>query len=143
LTKSIQIALLVLLLFQVGCSKQDRAFKKLSGIWHLTEYRYRTLEGFNYYLDASGEIFFENCDGGLCAYSMNITYSHPKLTGTRDEAGAFTVNDDAGVVSIIPYDISNNPEPTKKHTVMLLTKTEVKFEYVDDLGYAHYYLFER
>jgi hypothetical protein len=132
-----------MLLLHVGCSKQNRVQKKLDGIWHLTEYRFKTVQGFNYYPEASGELFFENCGNDLCAYSMNIAFAHPKLTGTRVEAGAYSLNDDAGVLSMIPYDISNNPEPAKVHNVMLITRTDLNLEYVDELGRAHYYLFEK
>lgn len=126
----------------LSCSKQDRAQKKLGGIWHISEYRYRDLQGFSYYPEVSGELFFENCESRPCTYSMSISYNHPQITGNRTEAGTYLLNDAAESILLTP--IANGIEQASLNNgIIKLTKSDLKFQYVDPDGYAHDFLFER
>ncbi|MFT5859723.1 MAG: hypothetical protein ACI865_001827 [Flavobacteriaceae bacterium] len=126
----------------MGCSKQDRVQKKLSGVWHITEYKYHDLLGFNYYPEVSGELFFENCNGGQCAYSLSINYVHPAITGSRTEAGSYLVNNQAGLLFFTPI-INGIQEAPREHEILLLTKEDAQLRHTDSNGYTHQYLFER
>jgi hypothetical protein len=137
------IGLLVLLFFTiVSCSKHEKVFNKLDGAWTLTSYRFKNQQGLSYYPEASGSLFFENCSDTICAYSMNIQYNHPQISGSRVEAGKFGFDVFENKLLLTPI-VGGIDQTTITNGVTLLTKTDLEFQYTDDLGRSHHYIFEK
>ena len=137
------IGLLVLLvLAMLSCSKHEKAVNKLEGSWTLTSYRFKNQQGLSYYTEASGSLFFENCSDTICAYSMNLQYSHPQISGSRVEAGKFEFDVFENNLLLTPI-VGGVDQTTIKNGVTLLTKTDLEFQYTDDLGRSHHYVFEK
>lgn len=125
-----------------SCDKYEKQQKFLHGTWELTSYRFKNQQGLSYYPESSGSIFFENCESDVCAYSMSIDYSSPQITGTRVEAGKYSLNVEDGTLYFTP--IENGIEQEQISNFMsVLTRTDLKFQYTDDLGRSHYYVFEK
>ena len=125
-----------------SCDKYEKQQKRLHGTWNLISYRYKNQLGLSYYPEVSGSIFFENCNDQVCAYSMSIAYSSPQITGTRVEAGKYRLNTEKGSLYFTP--IVNGTEQDEIDNFMsVLTRTDLKFQYTDDQGRSHYYVFEK
>jgi hypothetical protein len=126
----------------LSCNKQEAVFKKLEGTWTLTSYRFKNELGLSYYPESEGTLFFENCDDTVCAYSMNIQYAHTQITGSRVEAGKFTFLVDENKLILTPI-VGGTEQATITNGVSLFTKTDLEFQYTDDLGRSHHYIFEK
>ncbi len=87
-------------------------------------------------------MFFENCDDAICAYSMSIEYSSPQITGTRVEAGKYSLNKEGGELNLIPI-IGGVDQAQISNGMPLLTKTDLKFQYTDDQGRSHHFVFKK
>lgn len=132
----------VVMLALSSCDKYEKQQKFLHGTWELTSYRFKNQQGLSYYPESSGSIFFENCESDVCAYSMSIDYSSPQITGTRMEAGKYSLNVEDGTLYFTP--IENGIEQEQISNFMsVLTRTDLKFQYTDDLGRSHYFVFEK
>ncbi len=125
-----------------SCSKHEKVYKKLDGSWTLTSYRFKNQQGLSYYPEASGTLFFDNCGDTICAYSMNIQYNHSQISGSRVEAGKFGFTVEGSKLLLTPI-VASVDQTTITHGVMLLTKTDLEFQYTDDLGRSHHYVFEK
>ena len=83
-SKSLIATLAIAIVFVFSsCDKYEKQQKRLKGNWELVSYKFKNQQGLSYYPEASGTLFFENCDADVCAYSMAIEYSSPQITGTR------------------------------------------------------------
>jgi hypothetical protein len=126
----------------VSCSKEKRAHKKLVGTFQITEYRYQTLEGFSYYPSTSGSLFFETHDDAPDTYSIAISYSHVQINGSRTEAGTYTLNEDASIITLTQ--IINGVSQTKtENNILTLTRNDLKLGYTDSAGASHFYVFKK
>ena len=125
-----------------ACDKYEKQQKRLHGTWELISYKFKNQQGLTYYPEASGSLFFENCDDTICAYSMSIEYASPQITGTRVEAGKYSLIEDGGKLYMTP--IVNGVDQVRiSNGMSLLTRTDLKFQYTDDLGRSHHYVFEK
>lgn len=134
--------LIVLLGTLFACSKHEAVFKKLDGSWTLTSYRFKNQQGLSYYPEASGSLFFENCEDSICAYSINIQYDHPQISGSRVEAGKFSFDVFENKLLLTPI-VGGIDQTTSSNGVTLLTRTDLEFQYTDDLGRSHHFVFEK
>lgn len=125
-----------------SCDKYEKQQKRIKGTWQLTSYKFKNQQGLSYYPEASGALFFENCDDSICAYSMSIEYTSPQITGTRVEAGKYSLNKDGGKLYLTP--IVNGVDQNRiSNGMSLLTKTDLVFQYTDSLGRSHHFVFEK
>lgn len=125
-----------------SCDKYKKQQKHLNGTWQLTSYKFKNQLGLSYYPEASGALFFDNCDDTICAYSMSIEYVSPQITGARIEAGKYSLNEEGGKLFLIP--IVNGVDQNRiSNGITLLTRTDLKFQYTDDLGRSHHFVFEK
>lgn len=125
-----------------SCSKHEAIFKKLDGTWSVTSYRFKNELGLSYYPEVEGSLFFENCDDTICAYTMNLHYSHPQISGSRVEAGKFSFLVDDNKLLLTPI-VNGVEQETISNGVTLFTKTDIQFQYTDDLGRSHHFVFEK
>lgn len=134
------VALLTLGLF--ACDKYEKQQKRLEGTWQLTSYKFKNQLGLSYYPEASGEMFFENCNDTVCAYSLSIEYASPQITGTRVEAGKYSLKEDGGKLYLTPI-VNGVDQERISNGMALLTRTDLQFHYTDDQGRSHHFVFER
>lgn len=125
-----------------SCDKYEKQQKRLNGTWQLTSYKFRNQQGLSYYPEASGSLFFENCDDTICAYSMSIEYSSPQITGTRVEAGKYSLIEEGGKLYMTPI-VNGVDQDRISNGMSLLTRTDLKFQYSDTLGRSHHFVFEK
>ena len=126
----------------MSCNKHEAALKKLDGTWTLKSYRFKNELGLSYYPESVGTIFFENCDDTVCAYSLNIQYAHPQISGSRVEAGKFSFWVDDNKLMLTPI-VGGMEQSTISNSVSLFTRTDLEFQYTDDLGRSHHFVFEK
>lgn len=125
-----------------SCDKYEKAKKQLAGTWQLTSYRFKNQQSLSYFPESSGTLFFENCGDTVCAYSIALTYSSPQITGTRNESGKYSINEDGGMMYFVP--IVNGAEQSRiSNRVTLHTKTNLEFQYTDSLGRSHHFVFQK
>ena len=73
---------------------------------------------------------------------MSIEYVSPQITGARIEAGKYSLNKEGGKLFLIP--IVNGVDQNRiSNGITLLTRTDLKFQYTDDLGRSHHFVFEK
>ena len=125
-----------------SCDKYEKQQKRIEGNWQLTSYKFKNEQSLSYYPEASGSLFFENCDDTICAYSMSIQYSSPQITGTRVEAGRYSLVEEGGKLYMIPI-VNGVDQERISNGMSLLTRTDLKFQYTDDLGRSHHFVFEK
>jgi len=138
------ITILGILLFLgvASCDKYEKQQKKLKGKWELVSYRFKNQQGLSYYPEASGTLFFENCNDTVCAYSLDLVYSSPQISGTRNEAGKYSLEEDGGKLFLTP--IVNGIEQDRiSNGMTLLTRSDLQFQYTDDFGRSHHFVFEK
>ncbi|MFK7787470.1 MAG: hypothetical protein AB8B56_20265 [Crocinitomicaceae bacterium] len=125
-----------------SCDKYEKQQKHLDGNWTLTSYKFKNQLGLSYYPEASGTIFFENCSDTVCAYSTSLEYSSPQITGARVEAGRYSLNKDGGQLYLTPI-VNGIDQNRISNGMTLLTRTNLQFQYTDDQGRSHHYVFEK
>jgi hypothetical protein len=125
-----------------SCDKYKRQQKRIEGNWTLVEYMFKNQLGLSYFPEASGTIFFENCGDSICAYSMSIEFSSPQTTGTRVEAGRYSLEEEGGQLYLTPI-INGVDQNQISNGMTLLTRTDLQFQYTDDQGRSHHYVFEK
>ena len=125
-----------------ACDKYEKQQKRIKGTWELVNYRFKSQLGLSYFPEASGTIFFENCDDTICAYSMSLEYSSPQITGTRVEAGKYSLEEEGGQLYLTPI-VNGIDQQRISNGMTLLTKTDLQFQYTDDLGRSHHFVFEK
>ena len=126
----------------MSCDKYEKRQKFMAGTWNLTSYKFKNQQGLSYFPEASGTLFFENCDDSICAYSISLTYASPQITGTRNESGKYSMNESGDRLYFVP--IVNGAEQARiTNGVTLLTRTDMELYYTDTLGRSHHFVFEK
>lgn len=125
-----------------SCDKYEKTQKRLSGTWTLVSYKFKNQQGLSYFPEASGTIFFDNCSDTVCAYSMSINYSSPQITGSRVEAGRYSMNDEFSTLFQTPI-VGGVDQERISNFLSLLTRTDLKFQFTDSLGRSHHFVFEK
>ncbi len=125
-----------------ACDKYEKQQKRIKGTWELVSYRFKSQLGLSYFPEASGTMFFENCDDTICAYSMSLEYSSPQITGTRVEAGKYSLEEEGGQLYLTPI-VNGIDHARISNGMTLLTRTDLQFQYTDDLGRSHHFVFEK
>lgn len=92
--------------------------------------------------DANGTFQLDNCDQTLCSYAINVNYSNSTNNGLISEFGEYFFVDDEGEHYSM-YRTKNGVMDTIDYgRVILVTKSDLKIEYVDQLG-RHIYILEK
>ena len=125
-----------------SCDKYEKQQKRIKGTWQLTSYKFTNQQGLSYYPEASGSLFFENCDDTICAYSMSIEYSSPQITGSRVEAGKYSFSEEGGKLYLTPI-IAGVDQERMSNGMTLLTRTDLQFQYSDSQSQSHHFVFEK
>ena len=125
-----------------SCDKYEKQQRRIEGNWELVSYKFKSQLGLSYYPEASGTLFFENCDDAVCAYSMSIEYTSPQITGTRVEAGKYSLEEEGGRLYLTPI-VGGIDQNRISNGMTLLTRTDLQFQYTDDLGRSHHFVFEK
>lgn len=134
--------IVVIALSTSSCDKYEKQQKHLDGNWTLVDYRFKNQLGLSYYPEATGTMFFENCNDTVCAYTMSLEYTSPQITGTRSEAGKYSLNEQGDKLYLTPI-VGGIDQDRISNGMTLLTRTDLQFQYTDDLGRSHHYVFEK
>ena len=129
---------LILIVFLFACSKENRAYNKLDGIWEVTQARIVDGQGFTFYdYSPVGTIeFIENTK--VC--TANLTFSYQNLSevpliiyDTLDyNSAAFMINTKGGELEVFQGGFGNLSD---KFRIIVLTKDALVIEYYDYLNY--------
>ena len=127
-----------LILVLYSCSKENRAYNKLDGIWEVTQARIVDGEGFSFYdYSPVGTIeFIENTK--VC--TANLTFSYQNLSevpliiyDTLDyNSAAFMINNKGGELEVF-QDVFGSL--SDKFRIIVLTKDALVIEYYDYKNY--------
>jgi len=129
---------LILIVFLFACSKENRAYNKLDGIWEVTQARIVDGEGFSFYdYSPVGTIeFIENTK--VC--TSNLTFSYQNLSevpliiyDTLDyNSATFVLNNKGEELEIFQGGFVGLSD---KFRIIFLTKDALLIEYYDYLNY--------
>ena len=129
---------LILIVFLFACSKENRAYNKLDGIWEVTQARIVDGQGFTFYdYSPVGTIeFIENTK--VC--TANLTFSYENLSevpfiiyDTLDyNSVTFILNNKGGELEVFQDGFGSLSD---KFRIMVLTKNALVIEYYDYLKY--------
>lgn len=129
---------LILIVFLFACSKENRAYNKLDGIWEVTQARIVDGQGFTFYDDSpTGTIeFIENTK--VC--TANLTFSYQNLSevpliiyDTLDyNSAAFMINTKGGELEVWQGGFGSLSD---KFRIIVLTKDALVIEYYDYPNY--------
>ena len=127
-----------LILVLYSCSKENRAYNKLVGIWEVTQARIVDGQGFTFYDESPiGTIEFQG-DTKVC--TSNLTFSYQNLSevpliiyDTLDyNSAAFIINNKGGELEVF-QDVFGSL--SDKFRIIVLTKDDLVIEYYDYLNY--------
>ena len=129
---------LTLIVFLFACSKENRAYNKLDGIWEVTQARIVDGQGFTFYdYSPVGTIeFIENTK--VC--TANLTFSYENLSevpfiiyDTLDyNSVTFILNNKGGELEVFQDGFGSLSD---KFRIIVLTKDSLVIEYYDYLNY--------
>ena len=129
---------LILIVFLFACSKENRAYNKLDGIWEVTQARIVDGQGFTFYdYSPVGTIeFIENTK--VC--TANLTFSYQNLSevpliiyDTLDyNSVAFMINTKGGELEVFQGGFGSLSD---KFRIIVLTKNALVIEYYDYPNY--------
>ena len=129
---------LILIVFLFACSKENRAYNKLVGIWEVTQARIVDGQGFTFYDDSpTGTIEFQ-ADTKVC--TSNLTFSYQNLSevpliiyDSLDYNSATFVLNNKGEQLEVFQDVFGSL--SDKFRIIVLTKDALVIEYYDYLNY--------
>lgn len=73
---------------------------------------------------------------------MSIEYASPQITGSRVEAGKYSLTEEGGQLFMTPI-VNGVDQARISNGMSLLTRTDLKFQYTDDMGRSHHFVFEK
>jgi len=126
----------------MSCDKVEQSKKKLDGIWTIVSYEYTDSQGFNYYPEVNGKLFFENCEGNPCAYTIDIRFTHSVATGERVEQGTYTLDEKGEIMDLVQILPGGQTINKPNNKILLLTRNDLKIQYSES-GATHEYIFEK
>ena len=129
---------LILIVFLFACSKENRAYNKLFGIWEVTQARIVDGQGFTFYDDfPSGTIEFQS-NTKVCSATFAFSYENLSevpliIYDTLDyNSATFVLNNKGEELEIIQGGFGNFLD---KFRIIVLTKDALVIEYYDYLNY--------
>lgn len=140
LNKAIIFISFILILF--SCSKTNRTKKKIDGTWKAVTYQRTDNLGFSSHYDATGTFELDNCENELCNYVINVNYSNTTGSGSKIESGEYFFIDDEGEYFSMYRTVNGITDTVDYGRVILVTKSDLKIEYVDLQG-RHIYILEK
>ena len=129
---------LILIVFLFACSKENRAYNKLDGIWEVTQARIVDGQGFTFYDDSpTGTIEFQ---GVTKVCTSNLTFSYQNLSevpliiyGSLDyNSATFVLNNKGEQLEVFQGAFGSLSD---KFRIIVLTKDALVIEYYDYLNY--------
>lgn len=127
-----------LILVLYSCSKENRAYNKLVGIWEVTQARIVDGQGFTFYDESPiGTIEFQ---GNTKVCTANLTFSYQNLSevpliiyDTLDyNSAAFMINTKGGELDVFQGGFGSLSD---KFRIIVLTKDALVIEYYDYPNY--------
>ena len=129
---------LILIVFLFACSKENRAYNKLDGIWEVTQARIVDGQGFTFYDDSpTGTIEFQS-NTKVCSATFAFSYENLSevpliIYDTLDyNSAAFMINTKGGELEVLQGGFGNLSD---KFRIIVLTKDALVIEYYDYLNY--------
>ena len=129
---------LILIVFLFACSKENRAYNKLEGIWEVTQARIVDGQEFTFYDDSpSGTIEFQS-NTKVCSATFAFSYENLSevpltINDTLDYNSAiFVLNNKGEQLEIIQDGFGSLSD---KFRIIVLTKDALVIEYYDYLNY--------
>ena len=129
---------LILIVFLFACSKENRAYNKLFGIWEVTQARIVDGQGFTFYDESPiGTIEFQS-NTKVCSATFAFSYENLSevpliIYDTLDyNSATFVLNNKGEELEIIQDGFGNLSD---KFRIIVLTKDALVIEYYDYLNY--------
>jgi hypothetical protein len=132
------IRILFLILVLYSCSKENRAYNKLEGIWEVTQARIVDGQGFTFYDDSpTGTIEFQS-NSKVCSATFAFSYENLSevpliIYDTLDyNSATFILNNKGGELEVFQGGFGSLSD---KFRIIVLTKDALVIEYYDYLNY--------
>ena len=129
---------LILIFFLFACSKENRAYNKLDGIWEVTQARIVDGQGFTFYDDSpTGTIEFQS-NTKVCSATFAFSYENLSevpfiIYDTLDyNSVTFILNNKGGELEVFQGCFGSLSD---KFRIMVLNKNALVIEYYDYLKY--------
>lgn len=129
------LALFILPIFLMGCSKYNKLEKELNGDWSIVTFEFTNPNGLSYYYPAVGNLTYEAQTETEGTFLFNYKYFNGIDTIVVYESGKYAFN--YGNTEF--YDLYRSTGATtydtiKKARVILLTKTDLRTEMTEFNG---------
>ena len=112
----------------LSCSKENSFKKKLSGTWQIQLVKYQDNEGFSFYDEqAVGSLVFDDAQMVNGTVSSSFTGNSGQLTDTFQLVGHYFLNLKNEEINFVLG------QDTLKARLLLLTNTDLEFEYYNTL----------
>jgi len=132
------IRILFLILVLYSCSKENRAYNKLEGIWEVTQARIVDGQGFTFYDDSpTGTIEFQS-NSKVCSATFAFSYENLSevpliIYDTLDyNSATFILNNKGGELEVFQGGFGSLSD---KFRIIVLTKDALVMEYYDYTNY--------
>jgi len=129
---------LILIVFLFACSKENRAYSKLDGIWEVTQARILDGQGFTFYdTSPTGTIEFQG-KTKVCTSTLSFSYENLAevpfiIYDTLDyNSATFVLNNKGEQLEIFQGGFGSLSD---KFRIIVLTKDALVIEYYDYLNY--------
>ena len=129
---------LILIVFLFACSKENRAYNKLEGIWEVTQARIVDGQGFTFYdYSPTGTIEFQS-NTKVCTTTLAFSYQNLSevpliIYGTLSyNSATFVLNNKGEQLEVFQGGFGSLSD---KFRIIVLTKDALVIEYYDYLNY--------
>jgi len=129
--------LILLVFFLSSCDKQKQSARQLVGTWDLTSYKVKNAEGLSTYATGSGTIHFDNFSTKpiQSTFQFNAALTFPGPTqSTVNQEGTYEMIEKGDYMTVKILDTSGAEIGVYTYRILVLTKTDLKLEYPDNLG---------
>lgn len=125
-----------LVLIIMGCSKEEKAMKRLDGEWTIIAYEYLNPSGLTYKYVAGGTMSFGDGGKSLRAdYGIDMTYegSSGSVDFIQEGIYAFTYGDPE-FVDLYRSNTMGGTDTIEKARIIMLTKDDLLFQFLEGTG---------
>jgi len=129
----------------LGCNKDKRTNRKISGEWEITYYKLTHSDNWiEFANELSGSILLkEDKQSSSNGFNMHISYAFPSTIGSQTIIGTFEINTHGEYLTVLEYDSLTQTTIDLNYRILTLTKTDLQLEIRDSKNYLHNYLFKK
>lgn len=112
----------------------------MHGNWTITQYTFQNLNDFKYVYPSEGNLFFEECDGGNCAYDLVLSYAVETINFQKNNSGEYMLADDAEHYTLSRNNQDGSITILNECRIVFINKDQMSTQIKDEFGIHHFIL---